>query len=117
MKVEPKHDNVQWTLETAAAALNEYIEEKASATGQGRSMPTLKELQQAGKSNLRYVIQHFGQKVMAEQLGLPPNLSTHEKSRLRALQQKQREEKGREERKIRGGAGRPTISQELLYRQ
>lgn len=55
MEVEPKHDGVQWTLETAIAALNEYMTEKASATGQGRSMPMLKELQQARKSNLWYV--------------------------------------------------------------
>ncbi|GAQ86131.1 hypothetical protein KFL_002720045 [Klebsormidium nitens] len=88
MNVEPKVELKPgpWTLESAAAALSEYVNEKAARTGQPRSMPTLKELQQAGRSNLRYVIQHFGQKVMAEQLGLPPNLSSHEKKRLRAAQ-------------------------------
>jgi hypothetical protein len=51
MKVEPKHDNEQLTLKTVAAALNEYVEEKASATGQGWSMPTLKELYKLGRAN------------------------------------------------------------------
>lgn len=89
MNVEPKVELKRtgpWTLESAAAALDEYVTEKAVRTREARAMPTLKELQQAGRSDLRYVIQHFGQKVMAEQLGLPPNLSSHEKKRLRAAQ-------------------------------
>lgn len=88
MKVEPKAEPKRagrWTLESAAAALNEYIEEKAARTGEARAMPTLMEVQLAGKSSLRYVMQHFGQKVLAEQLGLPPNLNTLEKQ-LRAAQ-------------------------------
>jgi hypothetical protein len=75
MKMEPKHDNEQLTLETVAAALDEYVEEVASATGQGRSMPALKELHKLGRAE--YVIQYFGGS--PEQLGLPPNLSPRDK--------------------------------------